>query len=62
MCGETWCFDVIFSGAKNMPLFSTLFLGIPEMGRWLKWKSRFLRSTAHKGVSGFGRNDESVSQ
>jgi hypothetical protein len=32
MCGETWWGDCRFVAAKNMPLFSTLFLGIPEMG------------------------------
>ncbi|SRR5260370_500034 len=61
MRGETWWENCLCAGAKNLPIFSTLFLCIPKMGRLRTRRSRFLHCAAHKGVSGSGRNDDSGS-
>ena len=49
-------------GAKCAPRWGTRLLvcdGSGVGGGSSEWKSRFLRSAAHKGVSSFGRNDSS---
>src|SRR5260370_40885208 len=61
MRSATWWENCLCAGDKNLPIFSTLFLCIPKMGRLRTRRSRFLHCAAHKGVSGSGRNDDSGS-
>src|SRR5260370_275030 len=56
MRGETWWENCLCAGAKNLPIFSTLFLCIPKMGRLRTRRSRFLHSADNESVSGYGRN------
>jgi hypothetical protein len=47
-------------GWKFSTFFKFIFgVGLGLVRRWTR-KSRFLHSAAHKGVSGFGRNDGSA--